>query len=231
MDGGRDIEETHSSNGGDADHADEDEWSFEENKRFENEIAEWMSRDYGCSEEVMMIQQIASKIPGKTVAQITHHLKALSEDIEMIEKGVIPIPNYVDHINTKTKTKPTTNTLPRRRGIPWTKQEHELFLEGLVKYGKGDWRSISRLCVVTRTPTQVASHAQKHFLRCENTNKKINKMAIKYSSSPSPAAAHHQHHHNVSQGQGGVAGNAILITAPSSSSPPPCPSCQRPFSS
>lgn len=100
-----------------------------------------------------------------------------------------------------------------------------MFLEGLVKYGKGDWRSISRLCVVTRTPTQVASHAQKHFLRCEKTNKKINKMANKYSSSPSPGTPHH---HDVSQGGGGgVAGNAILITAPSS--PPPCPSCQRPF--
>lgn len=40
-----------------------------------------------------------------------------------------------------------------------------LFLQGLNKYGKGDWRSISRKCVLTRTPTQVASHAQKYFLR------------------------------------------------------------------
>src|SRR5262245_28219766 len=36
---------------------------------------------------------------------------------------------------------------------------------GLNKYGKGDWRSISRYYVITKTPTQVASHAQKYFRR------------------------------------------------------------------
>lgn len=39
------------------------------------------------------------------------------------------------------------------------------FLLGLKKYGKGDWRNISRNFVTTRTPTQVASHAQKYFIR------------------------------------------------------------------
>lgn len=36
---------------------------------------------------------------------------------------------------------------------------------GLKKYGKGDWRNIAKSFVKTRTPTQVASHAQKYFLR------------------------------------------------------------------
>ncbi|KAL4387606.1 hypothetical protein GQ457_09G030410 [Hibiscus cannabinus] len=39
------------------------------------------------------------------------------------------------------------------------------FLMGLVKYGKGDWRNISRNFVVSKTPTQVASHAQKYYQR------------------------------------------------------------------
>lgn len=43
--------------------------------------------------------------------------------------------------------------------------DYRLFLLGLKKYGKGDWRNISRNFVVTRTPTQVASHAQKYFIR------------------------------------------------------------------
>lgn len=34
----------------------------------------------------------------------------------------------------------------RRKGIPWTEEEHRLFLLGLAKFGKGDWRSIR--CVV-----------------------------------------------------------------------------------
>lgn len=53
----------------------------------------------------------------------------------------------------------------RRKGIPWTEEEHRLFLLGLEKFGKGDWRSISRNFVITRSPTQVASHAQKFFIR------------------------------------------------------------------
>lgn len=39
------------------------------------------------------------------------------------------------------------------------------FLKGLLKYGKGDWRNISRNFVMSKTPTQVASHAQKYFMR------------------------------------------------------------------
>ncbi|KAM3307960.1 hypothetical protein P3S67_009704 [Capsicum chacoense] len=53
----------------------------------------------------------------------------------------------------------------RRKGTPWTKEEHRLFLLGLETYGKGDWRSISRNIVISRTPSQVASHAQKYFNR------------------------------------------------------------------
>ncbi|KAL7093741.1 hypothetical protein ACP275_11G058900 [Erythranthe tilingii] len=53
----------------------------------------------------------------------------------------------------------------RRKGVPWTEDEHRTFLDGLKKLGKGDWRGISREYVSTRTPTQIASHAQKYFLR------------------------------------------------------------------
>ncbi|PKA66318.1 Transcription factor MYB1R1 [Apostasia shenzhenica] len=62
----------------------------------------------------------------------------------------------------------------RKRGVPWTEHEHKMFLLGLKKLGKGDWRGISRNYVITRTPTQVASHAQKYFIRhsCLNRRKK-----------------------------------------------------------
>ncbi|WCJ40865.1 Homeodomain-like superfamily protein [Euphorbia peplus] len=56
----------------------------------------------------------------------------------------------------------------RKKGVPWTEEEHRLFLIGLQKLGKGDWRGIARTYVVSRTPTQVASHAQKYFIRQSN---------------------------------------------------------------
>lgn len=53
-----------------------------------------------------------------------------------------------------------------------------LFLLGLETYGKGDWRSISRNFVVSRTPTQVASHAQKYFNRLNSVNKERRRTSI-----------------------------------------------------
>ena len=41
---------------------------------------------------------------------------------------------------------------------------------GLQKYGKGDWKNISRI-IKTRNPTQVASHVQKYFLLQASSNK------------------------------------------------------------
>ncbi|KAJ6431178.1 hypothetical protein OIU84_018632 [Salix udensis] len=66
----------------------------------------------------------------------------------------------------------------RKRGVPWTEEEHKLFLLGLQKVGKGDWRGISRNFVKTRTPTQVASHAQKYFLRRNNQNRRRRRSSL-----------------------------------------------------
>lgn len=66
----------------------------------------------------------------------------------------------------------------RKKGVPWTEEEHRLFLLGLQKLGKGDWRGISRNFVISRTPTQVASHAQKYFIRQTNATRRKRRSSL-----------------------------------------------------
>jgi SHAQKYF class myb-like DNA-binding protein len=66
----------------------------------------------------------------------------------------------------------------RKKGVPWTEEEHRRFLLGLQKLGKGDWRGISRNFVVSRTPTQVASHAQKYFIRQSNMSRRKRRSSL-----------------------------------------------------
>ncbi|KAJ8470751.1 hypothetical protein OPV22_025094 [Ensete ventricosum] len=72
----------------------------------------------------------------------------------------------------------STRGQERKRGVPWTEEEHRTFLAGLEKLGKGDWRGISREFVTSKTPTQVASHAQKYFVRKNNPGKRKRRSSL-----------------------------------------------------
>eukprot|EP01018_Ginkgo_biloba_P002602 Gb_38499 [translate_table: standard] len=72
----------------------------------------------------------------------------------------------------------SSNCRERKKGVPWTEDEHRMFLLGLQKLGKGDWRGIARNFVITRTPTQVASHAQKYFIRQSNMTRRKRRSSL-----------------------------------------------------
>lgn len=141
---------------------------------FENALAQYW-------EMPNRLEQAAAMLSRKDIAAVQRRFASLEEDIRNIEMGRVQMPPYpipgealsVSQLQKKVKSQDTE----RRKGIPWTEEEHRLFLMGLAKYGKGDWRSISRNFVITRTPTQVASHAQKYFIRLNSQNKKDKRRA------------------------------------------------------
>ncbi|KAL3718163.1 hypothetical protein ACJRO7_003318 [Eucalyptus globulus] len=169
-------------------------WSKEQDKAFENALATHfeVSPDWW--------EKVASDVPGKTLEEIKLHYEDLVEDVNRIEAGRVPLPSYSSACSDGSASnlgeeesgkkgsggsgesnqggKGSRSDQERRKGIAWTEEEHRLFLLGLDKYGKGDWRSISRNFVVTRTPTQVASHAQKYFIRLSSVNKDRRRSSI-----------------------------------------------------
>ncbi|KAM7271188.1 hypothetical protein ACFE04_030402 [Oxalis oulophora] len=145
------------------------EWTREENKQFESALA-----IFGDETPDRWIK-VASMIPGKTVFDVMKQYRELEEDVSNIEAGRVPIPGYLslsfagEFVDQRDfegcRKKGLGGSHERKKGVPWTEDEHRRFLMGLVKYGKGDWRNISRNFVISKTPTQVASHAQKYYIR------------------------------------------------------------------
>ncbi|EFJ15772.1 hypothetical protein SELMODRAFT_117555 [Selaginella moellendorffii] len=149
-------------------------------------------------------------LPGKQGWELKQQYDMLVKDVAAIEAGLVAPPNYIeappqgspDRSGSPGRKIPasivhrTSDHPPqeRRKGIPWSEDEHKLFLIGLEKYGKGDWRSISRKVVITRTPTQVASHAQKYFNRLASKNKDKRRNSIHDITSVSPPPLISPHH-------------------------------------
>ncbi|KAL6342151.1 hypothetical protein AAG906_038631 [Vitis piasezkii] len=134
--------------------------------------------------------KIAAQVPGKSSSEVRRHYEDLVHDVAEIDSGRVELPLYEDEScgspwasdsragQVSFSPRPRQSESERKKGVPWTEEEHRLFLIGLQRYGKGDWRSISRNAVVSRTPTQVASHAQKYFMRLTSGKKDKKRSSI-----------------------------------------------------
>ncbi|KAE8702442.1 hypothetical protein F3Y22_tig00110482pilonHSYRG00055 [Hibiscus syriacus] len=87
-------------------------------------------------------------------------------------------PDHTDGYASEDFVPGSSSSRERKKGIPWTEEEHRMFLLGLQNLGKGDWRGISRNYVISRTPTQVASHAQKYFIRQSNVSRRKRRSSL-----------------------------------------------------
>ncbi len=86
----------------------------------------------------------------------------------------------------------------------WTTEEHNLFEDGLRKYGK-QWKRIAEE-IPTRTVVQIRTHAQKYFLKLAKIEPATStSIALK---PPNTANNHHHNHHGGTHGANGGSGGA-----------------------
>ncbi|CAF1935544.1 hypothetical protein HID58_068567 [Brassica napus] len=152
-----------------------EQWGRDEDKMFEEALV--------LTENVPnRFEAIASYLE-MPLEVVKHYYDALVRDVELIESDRYGTIDHQDHADGILSPETKHMEKDNKRGRPWTAKEHGDFLKGLDEFGRGDWKSVSREYVKTRSAKQVASHAQKYFQRqdMENHAKKrssINDMTL-----------------------------------------------------
>ncbi|KAI7748714.1 hypothetical protein M8C21_010433, partial [Ambrosia artemisiifolia] len=131
-------------------------WTKEQNTWFEGALAIF------DTETPERWSNVAALVPGKTESDVIKQYEKLKADINDIEAGLVPD----DHNFCNFRKRPSkfrSSDRVRRKGVPWTEEEH---------------RSISLNFVITKTSTQVASHAQKYYARQHSDGKERRRPSI-----------------------------------------------------
>lgn len=105
-------------------------WTKSEDKQFENALVIYPD---GTPDRWTLI---ASQIPGRSPQEALTHYRMLLLDIDMIERGAVEIPSYKEEEEMNTDADDGMDRRgssgrgsrnrgeERRRGIPWTEEEH-----------------------------------------------------------------------------------------------------------
>ena len=118
-------------------------------------------------------------------SQIENEFSLLNENLFTIEPKKNPkflitqTENKKENLQKKKNRQLITLSKSNSNGR-WTKEEHNKFIEGIIKFGN-DWKKVQKY-VSTRSSTQARSHAQKFLLKLKN-NKYLKKYNIDISLS------------------------------------------------
>jgi hypothetical protein len=100
-------------------------WSKEEDKAFEAALVAFPEQAPDRWDRV------AGVLPGRTPQDVWEHYQALVADVDLIERGAIDIPTSWDDDDGDTQSAATDRRAgkprgdERRRGIPWSEEEHK----------------------------------------------------------------------------------------------------------
>ncbi|CAN4099078.1 unnamed protein product [Withania somnifera] len=94
-------------------------WSKEEDTIFEDTLAFYFM---GGGD---LLTKMKEALPGKSHDEIINHYKTLLEDVEAIDSGLVPLPNYPEmQSHSIQKSRFSKIDIQRRRGAAWTEEEH-----------------------------------------------------------------------------------------------------------
>ncbi|KAK6154492.1 hypothetical protein DH2020_008740 [Rehmannia glutinosa] len=162
--------------------ADKSNWTWEENKQFEDGLVEFPG---GCPNRW---ERISARLGTKSAAEVEQHFAVLLDDVAAIEAGLIDLPEYSGKDGFRSSEpqknpkieKKQTGVLQRKAARPWTEDEHSMTFHFMLplhviqvistwtgKIWERRLEEHSRYMVLTRSPAQVASHAQKYYERLE----------------------------------------------------------------
>lgn len=164
-------------------------WSPEDIATFEQGLAAF---DESLPDRGGKLQQL---LPHKGQEEIMKRYQKLLMQITAIEAGAVPIyRNNEFYIRWKENAALHAGGISPHdtEGIPWSEEEHRLFLVGVAKFGREDYDHISQHYVVTRSADQVATFAFKYFARIDGARReKIRPppLSLEFASDKSPSSA------------------------------------------